>query len=64
MDLSKSLGRGSRRLQLVSQDLKPLTLMDRLKGKREDIDNLEEVIDLDKDMERYQRDTLRKIRPQ
>jgi hypothetical protein len=64
MDLSKSLGRGSRRLQLVSQDLKPLTLMDRLKGKREDIDNLEELIDLDKDMERYQRDTLRKIRPQ
>jgi hypothetical protein len=64
MDLSKSLGRGSRRLQLVSQDLKPLTLMDRLKGKREDIDNLEDVIDLDKDMERYQRDTLRKIRPQ
>jgi hypothetical protein len=64
MDLSKSLGRGSRRLQLVSQDLKPLTLMDRLKGKREDIDNLEEVIDLDKDIERYQRDTLRKIRPQ
>jgi hypothetical protein len=64
MDLSKSLGRGSRRLQLVSQDLKPLTLMDRLKGKREDIDNLEEVIDRDKDMERYQRDTLRKIRPQ
>jgi hypothetical protein len=38
--------------------------MDRLKGKREDIDNLEEVIDVDKDMERYQRDTLRKIRPQ
>jgi hypothetical protein len=27
--------------------------MDRLKGKSEDIDNLEEVIDLDRDIERY-----------
>jgi adenylosuccinate synthase len=27
--------------------------MDQLKGKSEDIDNLEEVIDLDRDMERY-----------
>jgi hypothetical protein len=38
--------------------------MDWLKGKSEDIDNLEEVIDLDKDMERYQRNTLRKLKPQ
>jgi hypothetical protein len=38
--------------------------MDRLKGKSEDIDNLEEVIDLDKDMKRYQRDTLRKLKHQ
>jgi hypothetical protein len=38
--------------------------MDRLKGKSEDIDNLEEVIDLDKDMGRYQRNTLRKLKPQ
>jgi hypothetical protein len=38
--------------------------MDRLKGKSEDIDNLEEVIDLDRDMERYQKDTLRKLKPQ
>jgi hypothetical protein len=36
--------------------------MDRLKSKSEDIDNLEEVIDLDKDMERYQRNTLKKIK--
>jgi hypothetical protein len=27
--------------------------MDRLKGKSEDIDDLEEVIDLDRDMKRY-----------
>jgi hypothetical protein len=30
----------------------------------EDIDNLEEVIDLDRDMKRYQKDTLRKLKPQ
>jgi hypothetical protein len=38
--------------------------MDRLKGKSEDIDNLEEVIDLDRDMERYQKDTLSKLKLQ
>jgi hypothetical protein len=38
--------------------------MDRLKGKSKDIDNLEEVIDLDRDMERYQKDKLRKLKPQ
>jgi hypothetical protein len=37
--------------------------MDRLKGKSEDIDNLEEVIDLDRYMKRYQKDTLRKLKP-
>jgi hypothetical protein len=64
MDLSKSFARESKRLQLVNHDLKSLTLMDRLKGKSEDIDSLEEVIDLDRDMERYQKDTLRKLKPQ
>jgi hypothetical protein len=64
MDLSKSFGRESKRLQLVNHDLKPLTLIDRLKGKSEDIDNLEEVIDLDKDMERYKKDTLRELKLQ
>jgi hypothetical protein len=38
--------------------------MDRLNGKSEDIDNLEEVIDLDRYMERYQKDTLWKWKPQ
>jgi hypothetical protein len=32
--------------------------------KGDDIDNLEEVIDLERDLERYQKDTLRRIRPQ
>jgi hypothetical protein len=64
MDLSKSFTRDSRRLQLVNQDLKPLTLIDCLKGKSEDIDNLEEVIDLDRDMERSKKDTLGQLKPQ
>jgi hypothetical protein len=64
MDLSKGFARESKKLWLVHHDLKPLTLMDRLKGKSEDIDNLEEVIDLDRDMERYKKDTLRKLKPQ
>jgi hypothetical protein len=64
MDLSKSFARESKKLQIVNHDLKPLILMDRLKGKSEDIDNLEEVIDLYRDMERYQKDTLRKLKPQ
>jgi hypothetical protein len=38
--------------------------MDRLEGISEDIDNLEKVIHLDRDMERYQKDTLRKLKPQ
>jgi hypothetical protein len=38
--------------------------MDRLKGKSEEIDNLEKVIDLDRDMKRYQKDTLRKLKAQ
>ena len=34
------------------------------KGGCEDIETLEEVINLERDLERYQKDTLRKIRPQ
>jgi hypothetical protein len=64
MDLSKGFARESKKLQLVNHDLKPLTLMDQLKVKSEDIYNLEEVIDLDRDMERYQKDMLRKLKPQ
>jgi hypothetical protein len=64
MDLSKSFVRESKRLKLVKHDLKSLTLIDRLKGKNEDTDNLEEVINLDRDMERYQKDILRKLKPQ
>jgi hypothetical protein len=44
MDLSKSFVRESKKLQLVNHDLKPLILMDRLKGKSKDIDNLEKSL--------------------
>jgi hypothetical protein len=53
MNLSKSFATERKKLQLVNHYLKSLTLMDRLKGKSEDIDNLEEVIDLDRDMKIY-----------
>jgi hypothetical protein len=64
MELSKSLIRRDKHIQLVRQDSKPLTLFSRLKCKPDDIDNLEEVIDVDRDMERYQRNILRSLRPQ
>jgi hypothetical protein len=38
--------------------------MDKLKGGCDDIESLEEMIDVERDLERYQKDTLRKIRPQ
>nr|ABA95075.1 retrotransposon protein, putative, Ty3-gypsy subclass [Oryza sativa Japonica Group] len=37
---------------------------DKQKGKYDDIDELEDVAQVDKQLERYQRDTLRAIRPQ
>ena len=62
MDISKSRNRRDRTLQLIRQDSKPLTLKHRLScSTADDINNLEEVIDLDRDLERYQKDTLRKI---
>ena len=64
MDLSKGVCRGDQSLQVIDKDAKPLTLMDRLKGKAEDIDNLEEIINVENDLEKYQKDTLRKIKPQ
>ena len=64
MDLSKSFSRRDQSLQLVNRDARPLTILDKLKGKSEDIDNLEDVINVERDLERYQKDTLRKIKPQ
>ena len=54
MDLPKSLIRRDKTIQLVRQDSQPLTLRHRLSlsCKREDIDNLEEVVDVQRDLER------------
>ena len=63
MDISKT--RRDRGLQLIRNDSKPLTMRHRMSCSNiDDIDNLEEVIDMQRDMERYQKDTLRKIKPQ
>ena len=64
MEVSESLSRRDKSLQLVNKDIRPLSFKDKLKGSCEDIETLEEVIDLERDLERYQKDTLRKIRPQ
>jgi len=64
MEVSQSLSRRDKSLQLVNRDIRPLGFKDKLKGGCEDIETLEEVIDLERDLERYQKDTLRKIRPQ
>ena len=59
MDLSRSLFR-----RIASRDDKSLSCIDKQKGKNEDIDELEDIAEVDKQLERYQRDTLRAIRPQ
>ena len=64
MDVSKGLFRRDRNLQLVRQDSRPLAIKHRLSCKADDIESLEEVIDIQRDLERYQKDTLRKIKPQ
>ena len=64
MELSKSISRRDKTIQLIRQDSRPLTMMNRISCRSDDIDNLEEVIDMERELERYQRDTLRKIRPQ
>ena len=63
MDISKT--RRDRSLQLIREDSKPLTIRHRMSCSNiDDVDSLEEVIDMQRDMERYQKDTLRKIKPQ
>ena len=64
MEVPESLSRRDKSLQLINKDIRPLSFKDKLKGGCEDIETLEEVIDLERDLERYQKDTLRKIRPQ
>ena len=63
MDVPKT--RRDRGLQLIRDDSKPLTLRHRMSCSNiDDVDSLEEVIVMQRDIERYQKDTLRKIKPQ
>ena len=64
MDVPNSVSRRDKILQVVRQDSKPLAMKHRLSCKAVYIDSIEEVIDLQKDLERYHKDTLRKIKPQ
>ena len=59
MEIPKSSDRGDRKLQTINKDAKPLTIMDKIRGKHDDIENLEEVIDVERDLEIYQKNTLR-----
>ena len=63
MEVPESLTRRDKSLQIVQKDSRPLSLMDKLKGECDDIESLEEMIDVERDLERYQKDTLKKIRP-
>src|SRR5215216_1411296 len=64
IDVSKGFLRRDKTLQLVRQDSRPLAMKHRLSCKADDVDSIEEVIDIQRDLERYQKDTLRKIKPQ
>ena len=64
MEVSESLTRRDKTLQVVQNDTRPLSLIDKLKRGCDDIKSLEEMIDIERDLERYQKDTLKKIRPQ
>jgi len=64
MEVSDSLTRRDQCLQIVQKDTRPLSLMDKLKGGSDEVETLEDMIDVESDLERYQKDTLRKIRPQ
>jgi hypothetical protein len=60
--VSESLSRRDKSLQLVN--IKLLGFIDKIKGGCDDIETSEEMIDLERDLQRYQKGTLRKIRPQ
>ena len=64
MEVPESLSRRDKSLQLVNRDKRSLGFMDKLKGGCDDIETLEEMIDAERNLERYQKDTLTKIRPQ
>ena len=63
-EISKSPIIRDKNIQLVRQRFQTLTLFSRLKYISDDIDNLDDVIDVYRDMERCQRNTLRSLRPE
>ena len=52
MEVSESLTRRDKSLQLVQKDTRSLSLMDKLKGGCDNIESLEEMIDIERDLER------------
>lgn len=48
MELPKSLIRRDRHIQLIRQDCSPLTMMNIIKCQGDDINDLDEVIDIEK----------------
>ena len=53
MKVSERLFRRDKSLQLVNRDIRPLDFIDKLKGGCDDIKTLEEMIDEERDLERY-----------
>ena len=53
MEVSESLSRRDKSLQLVNKDIRPLSFKDKLKGGCDDIETLEEMIDVERDLDRY-----------
>ena len=49
MEVSESLSRRDKSLQLVNRDIWPLGFVDKLKGGCDDIETLEEMIDVQRD---------------
>ena len=60
MEVSESLSRRDKSLQPVNRDIRLLGFKDKLKGGCDDIKTLEEMIDVERDLDRYQKDTLKK----
>ena len=60
MDISKT--RRDKSLQLIREDSKPLTMRHRMSCSNiDDVDSLEKIIDMQRDMERYQKDMAQVI---
>jgi hypothetical protein len=50
MTVSEILSRRDKSLQLVNRDVRPLGFIDKIKGGCDDIETLEEMIDVERDL--------------